>query len=129
MPATLPTIFSDSGMPDQEAYLYARAQRLDLTTDTLVDVEQADVASIAWTVKVERTGAAVANGTFSASDVVFDTLLTSADIDDSNFRGRFAGTCFPDAGTTYQVRVVITLNGTPTNTVEIVVNYKTLGVV
>ena len=65
-----PKIFSDTGLPDQEAYLYARVKYLDLSTDTLEDITQADVASIAWTVKTKLDGGAVANGTFTASDVM-----------------------------------------------------------
>lgn len=129
MATTYPTIFSDSGLPDQEAYLYALVNFLNTTTNEYADITQSVVASIAWAVKTKVGGTAVANGTFTVSDVIFDSGITDPDGNACNFRARFAGTCFPNGGVTYQVRVVITLTGSPADTTEIVCFYTTKPVV
>lgn len=118
MPA-YPLTFKFDGIEDQEVYLFGYAEYWHLTNNLYTVVTQAVVASIAWKVRTKTDGGTVAEGSFVVADTIFDTLISTADVGPSNFRARLAGTCFPAAGTEYVVDVVLTLTGSPANTVPL----------
>lgn len=113
--------------PGQGATLYGRAPYLDLSDNSDKDVTQILVTGpIQWTSKRMIDQATINFGTFSASDVIFDSLITRNG-KQYNFRGYFPGSAWPTGFTEYQINVIIPLaNG---YTSECVFNVCSLGVI